>query len=150
MWCLTESQETVGVSPEQFEEFVFRYQLPIQERFGLNCYGCCEPLQSRWHVVKRIPRLRRVSVSPWADQRKMAEALQDDYVYSRKPAPSLLAVPHIDEDAVRADIRETLDITKGCVVELVMKDNHTLGHNPDNIVRWVRIAREEIDGRSFS
>jgi hypothetical protein len=149
MWCLTESQETVGVSPEHFEEFVFRYQVPIQERFGLNCYGCCEPLQSRWHIVKRIPRLRRVSVSPWADQRKMAEMLQNDYVYSRKPAPSLLAVPHIDEGAVRADIRETLDVTKGCVVELIMKDNHTLGRNPDNIVQWVRIAREEIGGRSF-
>jgi hypothetical protein len=26
-----------------------------------------------------------------------------------------------------------------------MKDNHTLGGNPDNLVRWVRIAREEID-----
>ena len=150
MWCLTESQETVGVSPEQFEEFVFPYQLPLQERFGLNCYGCCEPLQSRWHVVKRIPRLRRVSVSPWADQRKMAEMLQGEYVYSRKPAPSMLAVPHIDEDAVRADIRETLDLTRGCVLELIMKDNHTLGHNPDNIVRWTAIAREEIDRREGS
>ena len=70
MWCLTESQETIGVSPEQFEEFVFPYQQPLQERFGLNCYGCCEPLQSRWHIVKRIPRLRRVSVSPWADRRR--------------------------------------------------------------------------------
>jgi hypothetical protein len=145
MWCLTESQETVGVSPEQFEEFVFQYQLPIQERFGLNCYGCCEPLQSRWHVVKKIPRLRRVSVSPWADQRKMAEMLQDNYVYSRKPAPSFLAVPQIDENLIRADIRETLDITRGCVVELIMKDNHTLGRNPQNIVRWVEIAREEIE-----
>ena len=77
MWCLTESQETVGVSPEQFEEFVFQYQLPLQERFGLNCYGCCEPLQSRWHIVKKIPRLRRVSVSPWADQEMMAEMLED-------------------------------------------------------------------------
>jgi hypothetical protein len=25
----------------------------------------------------------------------------------------------------------------------MMKDNHTLGNNPDNIVRWARIAREE-------
>jgi hypothetical protein len=24
-----------------------------------------------------------------------------------------------------------------------MKDNHTLGNNPQNAVRWVRIAREE-------
>ncbi len=145
MWCLTESQETIGVSPEQFEEFVFQYQKPIQERFGLNCYGCCEPLESRWHIVKKTPRLRRVSVSPWADQGKMAEFLGNSYVYSRKPAPSLLAVPHMDEEAARADIRRTLEITRGCIVELVMKDNHTLGGNPQNLVRWVRIAREEIE-----
>jgi hypothetical protein len=31
------------------------------------------------------------------------------------------------------------------VVELIMKDNHTLGGNPENLVRWVRIAREEIE-----
>ncbi len=145
MWCLTESQETVGVSPEQFEEFVFRYQLPIQQRFGLNCYGCCEPLQGRWHLIKGIPRLRRVSVSPWADQRAMAEMLEAGFIFSRKPAPSLLAVPRMDAEAVRKDIRQTLDVTKGCVLELIMKDNHTLGHNPENIVQWVRIAREEIE-----
>ena len=26
-----------------------------------------------------------------------------------------------------------------------MKDNHTIGRNPQNVVRWVRIAREEIE-----
>jgi hypothetical protein len=149
MWCLTESQETIGVSPGQFEEFVFQYQAPLQERFGLNCYGCCEPLESRWHIVKRIPRLRRVSVSPWADQEKMAGMLGRDYVYSRKPAPSPLAVARMDEEVVRSDLRRTLEVTRGCVVELIMKDNHTLGGNPDNLVRWVRIAREEIERAGF-
>jgi len=28
--------------------------------------------------------------------------------------------------------------------ELIMKDNHTLGGNPYNAVRWVELAREEI------
>ncbi|MBN1834767.1 MAG: hypothetical protein JW820_02890, partial [Spirochaetales bacterium] len=145
MWGFTESQETVGISPEMFEEFVFQYQEPIQRRFGLNCYGCCEPLDPRWRVVAKTPNLRRVSVSPWADQDKMAAALEDRYVYSRKPPPSPLALPRLDEELVRADLRETLEVSKGCVVELIMKDNHTLGGNPDNLVRWVRIAREEID-----
>ncbi|MEE9603214.1 MAG: hypothetical protein V3V75_07910, partial [Thermoguttaceae bacterium] len=67
MWGFCESQETVGVSPELFEEFVFPYQAPIMQRFGLNCYGCCEPLHTRWHLIKKMPKLRRVSVSPWAD-----------------------------------------------------------------------------------
>ena len=26
-----------------------------------------------------------------------------------------------------------------------MKDNHTIGHDPQRVIRWVRIAREEID-----
>jgi hypothetical protein len=75
----------------------------------------------------------------------MAAALGDRYVYSRKPPPSALALPHLAEELVRRDLRETLEITKGCVVELIMKDNHTLGGNPHNLVRWVEIAREEIE-----
>jgi hypothetical protein len=145
MWGFSESQETVGISPDMFEEFVYGYQAPVAERFGLNCYGCCEPLDKRWHVVKRIPNLRRVSVSAWADRKKMAEYLEDRYVYSWKPNPALLAVPRLHEEEARRLVRETLEITKGCVLEILMKDNHTVGRNPDNVTEWVRIVREEVD-----
>ncbi len=50
MWGFAESQETVGVSPRMFAEFVLPYQIPLLERFGLNCYGCCEPLDKRWRT----------------------------------------------------------------------------------------------------
>ncbi len=145
MWGFCESQETVGVSPDMFAEFIFPYQLPFLERFGLNCYGCCEPLDGRWHVVRRTPRLRRVSVSPWADLAKMASMLEDRYVLSLKAAPSDLAVPCLHEEVVRSKIRHALEVTRGCRVELIMKDNHTLGGNPRNAVRWVRIARQEAE-----
>ena len=143
MWGFCESQETVQVSPEMFEEFVFPYQMPIMERFGLNCYGCCEPLDKRWHVVKRLPRLRRLSVSAWANFEKMAEQLGGDYIYSVKPAPAELALPQIDEDRIRRELRRLMQITKGCRVEVIMKDNHTIGNNPQNVTRWCRIAQEE-------
>jgi hypothetical protein len=90
MWGFAESQETVGVSPGMFGEFVFPYQLPLLGRFGLNCYGCCEPVHERMGYISRIPRLRRVSVSPWCDQRAMAGALGRSAVFSRKPNPSLI------------------------------------------------------------
>lgn len=145
MWGFSESQETVGVSPALFEEFVFQYQLPILERFGLNCYGCCEPLDTRWEVVKKIPRLRRVSVSPWANLPKMAENLQDKYILSYKPNPADLAMAHLDEDRIRRDIRKAYEITKGCRLEVIMKDNHTIMSDPTRVSRWVKIAREEAD-----
>ena len=145
MWGFAESQETVGVSPEMFAEFIFPYQKPILERFGLNCYGCCEPIDPRWHIVKDIPRLRRVSTSPWADREKMAEMLGKGYIISLKPSPSPLAEPKMEETSVRESLRKDLSATKGCRLELIMKDNHTLGGNPDHAVRWCQIAREEIE-----
>jgi hypothetical protein len=145
MWGFAESQETVGISPEMFAEFVFPYQKPILERFGLNCYGCCEPLDKRWHVVKEIPHLRRVSVSPWADRRKMVEQLEDKYIYSLKPNPAYLAMSTFDEDYIRADLREVFQITQNCCVEIIMKDNHTIGNDPQRVIRWVQIAREEVE-----
>lgn len=132
MWGFCESQETVGVSPEMFGEFILPYQVPIMERFGLNCYGCCEPLDMRWSLIKDIPGLRRISVSPWADVQKMADFLGRDFVYSRKPSPTPLADSRPDWDKIRLELREFLKITRDCNVEIIMKDNHTLGNNPDN------------------
>jgi len=145
MWGFAESQETSGISPQMFDEFVFQYQLPVLERFGLNCYGCCEALNTRWEVIKKIPNLRRISVSPWADVRDMAEKLQDHYIFSLKPHPGYLAVSPIDEDFIRKGLREALKITKAnnCHVEIIMKDNHTLADHPENAIRWCRIAMEE-------
>ena len=145
MWGFCESQETVGVSPEMFGEFILPYQRPIMERFGLNCYGCCEPLDMRWSLIKDIPGLRRVSVSPWADEQKMAAYLGKDFVYSRKPSPTPLADPRPDWDKIRRELREFIRITRDCNVEIIMKDNHTLGNNPENASTWCSIAMEEAE-----
>ncbi len=143
MWGFAESQETVGVSPKMFAEFIFPYQLPLLEHFGLNCYGCCEPLDKRWRVIEQIPRLRRVSVSPWSDLGDMADKLGDRYVYSIKPNPSDLALDALDEEQIRAKLRESLRLTRDCRVEVIMKDTHTIRNDPQRVARWVQIAREE-------
>lgn len=143
LWGFAESQETVGVSPQMFAEFVLPYQMPLLEKFGLNCYGCCEPLHDRWEYIKNIPNLRRVSVSPWCDQEIMAEKLGKNYIFSRKPNPSLVCVS-FNEDVIRRDIRNTLKIAEGCVLEIILKDTHTVQNDPRRISRWVEIAMEEV------
>ncbi|HTL51262.1 MAG TPA: hypothetical protein VL860_01675 [Planctomycetota bacterium] len=145
MWGFAESQETVGVSPAAFAEFIFPYQLPILKRFGLACYGCCEPLDKRWDVVKKIPNLRRVSVSPWSNTATMAERLGSQYVFSWKPTPTNLAMDRFDEDTIRAQLRTVFAQTRNCRVEAIMKDNHTIKDDPRRVVRWVEIAREESE-----
>ncbi len=145
LWVLSESQETVGVGPEQFEEFVFPYQRDIISQFGKCYYGCCEPVNNRWHILKRLPNLARVSISPWTDQAFMAEELGRDYVFSRKPNPTQISTGVFDEEAIRDDLRLTLETARNCRVEILMKDVHTLNNEPERLSRWVQIAREEIE-----
>ncbi len=143
MWGFCESQETVSISPQMYEQFVFPFEKPLMERFGLNCYGCCEPLHGRWHVVKQHPRLRRISCSPWADKEQMAENVDDKYIYSMKPGPTPLATADFSPESVRDELREAFAVTRGCHVECIMKDNHTLAQRPENAVQWCRVAKQE-------
>ena len=145
MWGFGESQETIGVSPKMFAESILPYQIPILERFGLNCYGCCEPVDKRWEYIKDIPRLRRVSVSPWANIPDLAAMMEDRFIMSIKPSPTPLAVSYFDEKEVRKQLRDALRPTRDCRVEVIMKDNHTIGKDPRRVVRWVQIAREEAE-----
>lgn len=145
MWGFCDSQETVSVNPDMYGEFILPYHKRILERFGLNCYGCCEPYNPRWKYVKQLPNLRRVSVSPWADWSTVPEYLGKNYIASVKPKPTPLATEVMHEDLVRADCRRMVEQTKGGICEFIMKDNHTLGGDPRHATRWVEIMREEID-----
>jgi hypothetical protein len=149
LWVLSESQETVGVGPDLFAEFIFPYQLTVIEKFGLCYYGCCEPVHTRWNVLKQIPNLRSVSISPWCDEEYLAGEFGRNYVYSRKPNPSYISTRQFDDDVIRNDIRNTLTTAKDCNVEIVMKDVHTLSGEPQRMARWVKLTREVIDEFSW-
>lgn len=145
LWGFAEAQELASVSPQMHEEFALQYQRLMLERFGLNCYGCCEPLTDRLHLVKKIPRLRRVSISPWADLRIAAEELGDQYIFSWKPNPASM-VGRFEPERIRKEIRETLKIAEGCILEIILKDTHTVDNDPSRLETWVRIAQEETGG----
>jgi hypothetical protein len=145
LWGFGVAQELVLVGPQQHEELVLNYQLPLLERCGLNAYGCCEPYTTKFDMLfDRIPRLRRVSVSPWCDVEVAAEKLGRRCIYSWKPNPAMVA-GGFDRSAIRAYLRETLEIAHGCVLELVHKDTFTIDGEPARLEEWARIAREEID-----
>lgn len=145
LWGFAESQETVSISPRMFKEFIFDYQLPILARFGLNCYGCCEPLDQRWEIISTIPRLRRVSISPWSHIEKMADLLGDRYIFSMKPHPGPLAAEQMEETRTRQDLRKAIKLTRNCRLEIIMKDNETIRRDPGRVIHWVKIAREEAE-----
>ena len=150
MWSAMDSQETVGVSPDLFHEFCFPYYRDLAAMYGLVYWGCCEPADPLWETsLSKLPNLKAVSISRWADQRKMADYLDGrGIVYSRKPDPNLLGVnPELDEAAWAREIRETLEIVAGRNIpfEFVVRDVYSMHGNLGKPRRAVEIARQEID-----
>ena len=116
------------------------------ERWGLAYYGCCEPLDIKMGILRRIPNLRKVSMSPWTDPEKAAAEVGTDYVYSHKPSPAVLATDQWNPDQARRNLRDVLDRTRGCVVEIIMKDISTVRYEPQRLWEWAAIAAEEAAG----
>ncbi len=144
MWSSAEAQEMAEVSPAMHREFILAYERRLLARFGLNGYGCCESLADKLDDVFTIPRIRRISISPFAPVEPCAPKLGADYIYSWKPHPSHL-VGDFDEEQIRSYLEHTLQVTRGCVIEMILKDTHTCEHRAERFTRWTTIARELAD-----
>ncbi len=145
LWVFMSSQETTLVSPAMFDEFMVAYQIPIIENFGLSAYGCCEDLTRKIDCLRKIPNLRRISVTPWADVRSCAEQIGTDYVISWRPSPAEMICTGFNPEKVRRLLREGLEATKGCHVDISLKDVETIGGRFEDLVEWARIAREIVE-----
>jgi hypothetical protein len=145
LWYFCASQEFTAVGPEQFDEFMFRYQEPILRPFGLVAYGCCEDLALKIPLLKRLQNLRRIAVSPMTNVARCAEQIGDAYVLSYRPSPADMVSYDFDPDRVRRILRRDLETCAGCHVDITLKDVQTVEGDPGRVREWVRICREVME-----
>ncbi len=146
LWTSGMAQIFASVSPKMHQTFELDYAVRWYERFGLVYYGCCEPLDNKLDIIRKIPNLRKISMSPWVNVEKGAERIAEDFVFSRKPSPAFLAVDTFNPDAVREDLEETRQACArhGTPLELILKDISTVRYDPQRLWRWADIAMEVV------
>lgn len=140
LWGTGDAQEFTDVSTEMFREFVLPYQVEVLKEFGLVCYGCCERMDKKLDDILRIPKIRRVSISPWTDTHVAAEKIQRKCIYSRKPNPEYVS-RGFDEGAARKDILAVLQHRKDCQLEFILKDIRTCSGDVSSLASWVDLAQ---------
>ncbi len=145
-WYRTMAQGFSDISPAMHFEFDIQYAIELSRRFAYTYYGCCEPLDKKLDVVLQIPNLRKVGVSPWANEEVMAERLAGKYVYSRKPNPAHVAIS-ADPDAIRRETEKTVQLCQkyGCPVDFTLKDISTVSHRPQNLIVWSQVVSDVLD-----
>ncbi|MCL2512613.1 MAG: hypothetical protein FWF08_01825 [Oscillospiraceae bacterium] len=145
IWGRGTAQIFGSVSREMHDEFDIEYMKRTVGTCGLLYYGCCEPLHNKVDIVEKLPNLRKIGITPWADVNVAAEVIGGRYVVSNKPNPASVAVPMLDEGALRAEIGEILDACKRNSVkglDITLKDISTCNGRPENIFRWAEIVME--------
>ena len=147
MWGNINSQESVGISPAMYAEFLAPYYKELAEMFGAVYYGCCEPANETWDSIRAYDHLKKVSVSAWADQPFMGEVLaENNMIYSRKPSPNFIGVPNsFDEAEFEKYMSETFKAAKDCQLEIIFRDIYTLGGDLTKPRKAVRIVRNLIE-----
>lgn len=142
VWGRGAAQVFGSVSPGMREEFDIPYMSRAMEPFGLVYYGCCEPLHNQIENISKIPNLRKITVTPWADYERAAEQIGKRYVYSAKANPANVAMAHMDEEAVRKELQKIVDACyrNNCNFEIVLKDVSTVSYHPENLQKWEQIA----------
>jgi hypothetical protein len=148
VWGYMDSQETVGISPDMYNEFIFPYYKKVSDLFGLFSYGCCEPVHSIFDkCLSKCENLRKISISAWCDEVFMGEHLRNTkIIYQRKPSPNYLGVgSEFDETGWREHILTTLKAAKGCKLEITQRDVYTLSGNLSKLKKATAIVRNLIE-----
>ncbi len=148
LWGFGAAQEYTLISPAMHDEFLFQYQMPILKTYGLVHYGCCEDLTNKIDMLRQLPNLRSIAVTPRADVAKCAERIGRDYVISWRPNPADMVCTDWDEGRIRRVLRQGLSALAGTHFHIHLKDVETLQGDVDRLRRWTRIVREEIEHRA--
>jgi len=146
IWFRCMAQIFTEISPAMWKEFELDYVMPLTKMCGLTYYGCCEALEHKISMLRAIPNLRKVGVSPRANPESCAEQLGRDYVFAHKPNPAFVSTD-FDRDTVKAEITRIIKTCKqnNCAYEFVLKDISTVSYKPANLIEWNKTVQRTID-----
>ncbi len=148
VWGRCAAQIFSAVSPEMHDEFDLAYNQELFKDCGLLYYGCCEPMDRKIDILrKRFKNLRKISITPWADPYRAAEAIGRDYVMAAKPNPAFVATLPFNPEPVKQEIAGYCEacLKHGTTLEFVLKDISTIANNPGNLTQWAATVNDTID-----
>ncbi|WP_010168672.1 hypothetical protein [Candidatus Epulonipiscium viviparus] len=146
VWGRGAAQIFGSVGKDMHDEYDIEFMKRTVGKCGLVYYGCCEPLDKKVDIVEKIPNLRKISITPWADVENAAEVIGKKYVIASKPNPANVATAVLDKDLIKAELGKILDACNknSCNVEITLKDISTCNYSLQTLRDWEQIVMDMV------
>lgn len=147
MWGRGLAQIFASVSKAMRDEFDITYMQKAMAPFGLVYYGCCEPLHNMVDILEKIPNLRKITMTPWANVDEGAQAIGKKYVMASKPNPAFVLDTSLNRDTIEKELGRIVSAAarNGCACDIALKDISSVNGRLENLVEWEKIAMRAVN-----
>jgi len=144
-WSYISAQTSSGLSPGMYEEFVQPYNAQLAELFTGKTvyYHGCETLDRKVKIIKELPNLRRLHISPWSSIKSVREETKDAFVYEVHDHPGKVFFGMKKEDMKKA-LLTLVEDAGGSVFDLNLSDIHSVNKEPLLLKMWAEAAQEAV------
>lgn len=142
-WLNIAAQSLCGLSPAMNAEFLQPYHAKLASAFGdaKVYYHACEPITKKIPVIRELPNLRRLHISPWTDLEVAVDQVGENIVLETEAHTADTIFVNTPEQ-MRESVERLLDIAGHRVMDVNLTALETVGGNPSVLTKWAQIAQE--------
>ena len=146
-WFYVSAQTSSGLGPDMYAEFVYPYACRLAELMTDKTvyYHGCEMLDQKYGILKTLPNLRRVHVSPWSNTAAAAEAFKKNAVLEIHSHPGKVFFGFSKEDMMN-EILAKIGPAKGLHFDINLSDIHSVNSDQLLLKKWAEAAKEAMTG----
>ena len=142
-WVTLSAQSLCGLSPAMYAEFLQPYHARLVEVLGFDrvYYHACEDITKKIPIIRELPNLRRIQISPWTDLEVAVEQLGRTLVLETEAHTGDTVFVHTP-DQMREAVERILAIAGDCLIDVQLISIQTVGSNPGVLTTWAQVAQE--------
>ena len=135
------------ISPEQYEEFVFPYEIELCEfQGGIGYWHSCGDTTKLVDSIRKISPIDMFHIGPWTDMREAKRAFAKDTALEKclMPTKDVQLASEKEMEEKLDSIRTILDGTSYTIRASALQVMDSLDKDIERIKQWVEVARRKL------
>jgi hypothetical protein len=142
-WEAVSAQSLCGLSPAMYAEFLQPYHERLANLSGGRrvYYHACEDITKKIPIIRQLPNLGRLHISPWTDLEKAVDQLGQSFVLETEAHTADTIFLHTREQ-MRERIEWIISVAGDSIFDINLTAIETTNGNPSVLTTWASIAQE--------